>query len=290
MVYCRNEKRYNSALFRLATVTSNLTGKGAVINIVVAIVAALVLAQFIDGRLAVVLAFIALVGWRLLRRRLAVGEITAELRDMGFSSADIAELHQDLRSGNREQMVQKIAERQERQRADMAEAGIDVNAMKPEVGRDIAWTDIIRQVFRVLEFDRAGSSIGPGNTVRAASPTSPYGYLLVESPILNQPIRLPIVHRDDFLLAASVYEEPPLLADAAEEELLVTYAPEHKLPRGLAGISHALHYVVTSRGTLDRYYDVGNDMHMASPAPEKLLGPFVWQGEISVKINRHPNL
>jgi hypothetical protein len=166
----------------------------------------------------------------------------------------------------------------------------DDSALQPEVGRDIAWTDIICQIFRVLEFDRAGTTIGRANTVRAASSTSPYGYLLVESPILNQLIRLPIVHRDDFLLAASVYEEPPLLTDTKEEELLVTYAPEHKLPGGLAGTSHALHYVITPRGTLDRYYEVGNDNHMALPAPEKLFGPFVWHGKIIVKINRQPNL
>ena len=101
---------------------------------------------------------------------------------------------------------------------------------------------------------------------------------------------MPIVHRDDFLLAASVYEEPPLLADTGEEELLVTYVPEHELPGGLAGISHALHYVITPRGTLERYYDVGNAMHMASPAPEKLFAPFVWHGENSVRINHYPKL
>ncbi len=195
-----------------------------------------------------------------------------------------------MRGDNRKAITQKIAEDQERLRDVLRRPGVDIDAITPEVGREIAWTDIIRQVFRVLEFDRAGTRIGPGNTVHAASPTSPYGYLLVESPILNQPTRLPIVHRDDFLLAASVYEEPPLLADTGEQELLVTYAPEHELPGGLAGISHALHYVITPRGTLDRYYGVGNDMHMASPAPEKLFGPFVWQGEISVKISRAPNL
>ena len=163
-------------------------------------------------------------------------------------------------------------------------------AMTPEIGRQIQWTDIIRHVFRVLEFDRAGTVIGPGDTVKASSAFQPYGYLLVESPILNQRARLPIVHRDDFLLAASVFDEPQLAPAVKEEELLVTYIPKHKLPGGLAGISHALHYVLTPRGTLDRYYEVRGDLHMAKPAPEKLFGSFVWGGEIRVQVNAHPNL
>jgi len=160
--------------------------------------------------------------------------------------------------------------------------------MIPEIGREIKWTDIVRHVFRVLEFDRAGTIIGPGDTVKALSSFKPYGYLLVESPILNQPVRLPIVHRDDFLLAASVFDEPQFLEAPKEVELLVTYVPKHKLPKGLAGISHALHYVMTLRGTLDRYYEVGNNMHMASPAPEKIFGTLVWDGEIRVQVNPHP--
>ncbi len=166
-----------------------------------------------------------------------------------------------------------------------------MDTMTPEIGREIQWTDIIRQVFRVLEFDRAGTTIGPGDTVKAASAVLPYGYLLVESPILNQPVRLPIVHRDDFLLAASVFDEPRLAEAVKEEdELLVSYIPKHKLPRGLAGTSHALHYVITPRGTLDRYYEVGGDVHMAKPAPEKLFGSFVWHGEIRVQVNTHPKI
>jgi len=78
----------------------------------------------------------------------------------------------------------------------------------PVVGRDIRWTDITRQVFRVIKFDRAGTTVEAGNRVKPLSANAPYGYLIVESPILNQRICLPIVHRDDFLLAASVFDEP----------------------------------------------------------------------------------
>jgi hypothetical protein len=164
------------------------------------------------------------------------------------------------------------------------------DSITPEVGRGIKWVDIVGQVFRVLEFDRGGTTIGADNKVTATSSFEPYGYLLVESPILNQPVRLPIVHRDDFLLAASVFDDPRFADVIKEEELLVTYVPKHKLPNGLAGTSHALHYVITPRGTLDRYYEVENDVHMASPAPEKLFGELVWDGEIRVQVNPDPKL
>lgn len=163
-------------------------------------------------------------------------------------------------------------------------------SVTPVIGREIQWTFIIRHVFRVLNFDRAGTTVESGNNVKAASATAPYGYLAVESPILSQPVRLPIVHRDDFLLAASVFDEPQLSQAAKEGELLVTYIPRHELPGRLAGISHALHYVVTPRGTLDRYYAIEGDEHKARPAPEKLFGSFVWDGEIRVGLNADPKL
>ena len=162
--------------------------------------------------------------------------------------------------------------------------------MTLEVGRDCEWTDIIGQVFHVLEFDRAGTIIRPGNKVKAKSLFKPYGYLLVESPIFNQPVRLPIVHRDDFLLAASVFDEPQLLEVIKEQELLVTYVPKRKLPKGMAGTSHALHYVITPRGILGRYYEVGNDVHMANPAPEKIFGTLVWDGLLRVQVNPDPKI
>ncbi len=161
----------------------------------------------------------------------------------------------------------------------------------PVIGREIPWTTIIGQVFRVQDFDRGGTTIGDDGRVHAGSFFRPYGYLVVESPILNQPARLPICHRDDFLLAASVFDEPELAHVTDEAELLVTYVPERVLPDGrAAGARHFLHYVIVPLGTLQEYYEVGDHMHMADPAPEKLFGPFVYEGEISVQVNRHPKL
>ena len=196
-----------------------------------------------------------------------------------------------LQGSNREAGVQVITEIQERLRADPLARGIDVNSIIPMIGRDIEWIQIARHVFRVLKFDRAGSTIGPGNTVNASSALEPYGYLLVESPILNQPAILPITHRDEFLLASSVFDDPQWLGIIEKEDLLVTYFPKRMLPNGLAADALlGLHFVITPRGTLDEYYEVRNDMHMANPAPEKLFGSFLWEGEVRVQVNPNPKL
>ncbi len=236
--------------------------------------------------IALILAFAVLIGRRLLRHRGALNE----MRKLGLTPNQFEKIQEELQSGNREAALQRIANIQKQQRTDFLKEGFDIQAMTPIIGRDIEWIDIVSQVFRVLEFDRAGTIVGSGDTVKAASSSNPYGYLLVESPIFNQPAKLPIVHRDDFLLAASVFDEPQLLEVIEKEELLVTYVPKHKLPKGLIGMSHALHYVITPRGTLDRYYEVENDGHMTKPEPEKIFGTLVWDGEIKVQVNPRPEI
>lgn len=163
--------------------------------------------------------------------------------------------------------------------------------LTPEIGIHISWADIVRQVFRVLEFDKAGTTTGPNDQLHASTADKPYGYLLVMSPILNQPVRLPTIHRDDFLLASSVFDEPRLAQQLDQVDLLVTYAPKRVLKDGRTGSPHhVLHYVLTPRGTLDRYYAVGNDIHMRKPNPEKLFGRFVYEGPIRVQVNQEPRL
>lgn len=158
----------------------------------------------------------------------------------------------------------------------------------PEIGRDIKWINIVRHVLRVLEFDRSETSIDPNGNVVAKSKYKPYGYLLVESQIFEQKVKLPIVHRDDFLLAASVYDDAKLSELIKNTELLVTYIPKHQQPNGLAGITHALHYVLTSPGTLEKFYEVHSQM--SNPVPENIFGSFVWEGEIKVGVHLNPIL
>jgi hypothetical protein len=213
-------------------------------------------------------------------------------KDSGLTSEEISLVQEDLQKGDHEAAAQKIAKVQERHRKNFKEAtGVDVKDIIPEIGKEISWADIVNHAFRVLEFDRNETTIDKNNQVKAKSSFKPYGYLLVESPILNNRVSLPIIHRDDFLLAASVFDEPELADLVVGEELLVTYAPKHLLPKGLSGSPHhVLHYVITPRGTLDSYYSMSNDIHMAKPDPQKLFGPFMYQGEIKVQINPEPEL
>ncbi len=166
--------------------------------------------------------------------------------------------------------------------------------MIPLIGSDIMWADIIKQVFRVIEFDKAGTVVKPDDKVKTSGFLKPYGYLLVESPIIDAMIaNLPITHRDDFILATTVFDESPQWVQAIkddEAELLVTYVPKKKLPLGFGGVSHCLHYAVTPPGTLSRYYEIGNGMHKTKPAVEKIFGTLVWEGEIRVQVNTNPNL
>jgi hypothetical protein len=218
-------------------------------------------------------------------------KIKALIRETGLTPAEFGLVQRDLADGDRVAAERRIASAQTRNKAILSSVGIDIDSMTPVIGQHIGWADIIGQVFRVREFDRTGTTVGPNNQVHAKSAIQPYGYLLVESPILNQQAQLPICHRDDFLLASSVFDEPKLAPAVEEAELLVTYVPEQKLPDGRAvGLWHALHYVIVPIGTLQKYYDVGDSMHMVKPAPQNLFGPFVYEGEIRVQINRHPQL
>lgn len=157
-----------------------------------------------------------------------------------------------------------------------------------EIGRDISWIEIIRHVFRVLEFDRSGTKIDQDNTVIANSSFKPYGYLIVGSPILKQNVKLPIVHKDDFLLTASVFDDQKLSEEIQELELLVTYIPKHIRPDGLASIWHSLHFVITKPGTLENFYK--NETDVTNPTPEKIFNNISWEGEIRVSVNLNPIL
>lgn len=213
-------------------------------------------------------------------------------KDSGLTDEEFSSVQEDLKKGNHEVAVRKISVVQERHKKNFKQVtGVDAKDIIPEIGKEISWADIVNHAFRVLEFDRNGTIINENNQVKAKSSFQPYGYLFVESPILNNRVRLPIIHRDDFLLAASVFDEPKLADLVDNEELLVTYAPKHLGPKGLSGSPyHVLHYTIVPSGTLDSYYSVNNDAHMARPEPQKLFGPFVYQGEIKVQINSEPKL
>jgi hypothetical protein len=156
----------------------------------------------------------------------------------------------------------------------------------PNIGRNIPWEKVINHAFRVVEFDRNGTTIDSNNQVKAGSFFKPYGYLIVESPILDKKAKLPIIHKDDFFLASSVFDEPSLVNLVTSDELLVTYAPKVVSEHGLSGNpDHVLHYAIKPHGTLDSYYTANNSIYKTDPDPQKLFGPFVYEGEIRVLMN-----
>lgn len=213
-------------------------------------------------------------------------------KDSGLTSEEFSTMLEEKRKGNEEGVEKIIASAQERAGVKYKEAtGVDPKNIVPEIGKEISWEDIVNHVFRVLEFDRNDTTIDQNNQVKAKSLFKPYGYLLAESPILNNKVRIPIIHKDDFILATNAFDDPITADLVRNEELLVTYSPKHLLPKGLSGSPHhALHFVITPHGTLDSYYSMNNDIHMSKPDPQKLFSPFVYQGEIKIQINPEPKL
>jgi hypothetical protein len=152
-----------------------------------------------------------------------------------------------------------------------------------EIGVDIKWTEIVGHIFRVLNLDRDGTTIDGNGKVVKADRLKPYGYLLVESPILNHTARLPILHRDDFRLVANVCDTTSPAGGIKESELLVTYIPKEKLPGAIPGYTHALHYVLAKKNTLEEYYRIG--ARTLKPEPERIFSRLTWEGELRVETN-----
>lgn len=205
----------------------------------------------------------------------------------GMSPDQVARLKQSLSQGD-EAKLAAITEIQAEQREALRAQGIDYSNTTPEIGKEIQWSDVLSMAFRVIDFDRNGTTVdldGGAETVKAKSKFQPYGYLLVESPTLNQPVGLPIVHNNDYWLAASVFDDPDVMRakEAKGRELLVTYQPEKTLRDGRNGsMQHCLHFALVLSGTLERYY--ADDKRMARPEPELLFGKFVYSGEIRVRM------
>ena len=152
----------------------------------------------------------------------------------------------------------------------------------PVVGQDIKWSEIINKVLQVRHFDRNGTIITENNEVIAKSYFRPYGFLKVSSPEYKYQLKLPIVHRDDFLLASTVFDSPSYDRDYAKLELLVVYIPEEIIEGGLIGIHHALHYTLAKPGTIEKYYNALSNNNIGQL--DRLFGKLVWQGEIKVSI------
>ena len=210
---------------------------------------------------------------------------------MGLAPDDVAA----MKEMDGDAVTERFAEIRDENMAQLEAAGVDTESLVLQVGTHCEWIDVVQMVFRVVDFDRNETTIdldAGAESVKAKSMTEPYGYLLVESPTLNQPARLPIIHRDDFYLASTIFADP-MFNLPESSELLVTYAPKKMNKTGLStSPHHVLHYALVPKGTLERYYsdDEIGARRMSSPEPHLIFGSFEYDGMISVVTNNDPQL
>ena len=125
----------------------------------------------------------------LLSRFLLYALVSAKktISNLGLTIEEGSLIQEDLRKRDHEAATQRIVTAQERQRQKIIKAtGVDVEDIIPDIGREISWSDVVNHAFRVLEFDRNNTTIDRNGQVKVKSAFQPYGYLFVESPILNQ--------------------------------------------------------------------------------------------------------
>jgi hypothetical protein len=134
-------------------------------DIVIAIISALVLAQFIDGRVAFVLVGLIFAGRQVFLHK----QRLAEIERLGLGGEDAKTVSEHIKSGDQDAAIKHVEEMQERQRTALSSMGLDVKEVIPEVGREIPWSDIVRHVFRVLEFDRSITAMDGEDNVKAAN-------------------------------------------------------------------------------------------------------------------------
>jgi len=155
-----------------------------------------------------------------------------------------------------------------------------------EVGKTISWKDSVNLLFKVLDFDRNETVISGSGELKTKSLFKPYGYLIVQNPHFTKTILLPVVHRDDFLLADSVFSDINFSEVIKSEDLLVIYKPRVETSGGRVGVYHGLHYVIAPAGTMNKYYEkYGKTINTI--VLESLFVKFSWD-EIRVQINKNP--
>jgi len=211
------------------------------------------------------------------------------LKRKGFASEDLNLFLKTWKEKGKDAALQEIVNKQEELRQKFKETfGIDPKDIVGIIGQEILWVDIINHVFRVLDFDNNGTLVEDNNQIKPKNLFEPYGYLLLESPILNVKVKLPIIRKQDFLSVKKVFDNESLtdlILNKKLFELLVVYSPKKYSQDGMPLTSHhVLHYVIVPYGTLDKYYSIDNEKHFAIPEPQKLFGSFIYEEEDTVKI------
>ena len=160
------------------------------------------------------------------------------------------------------------------------------NAKSNEIGKVISWKESINIVFKIIDFDNNGTVIDVNGNVKAKSSFKPYGYLTVTNPNVSENYQLPIIHKDDYFLIEQFFSNPQYRKVVDEKEILVVYRPENITKSGAAGITHCLHFVITSQNTINEFYKkYGHSPNEKVIA--KLFVSYSWS-MIKVEVNDNP--
>ncbi len=154
------------------------------------------------------------------------------------------------------------------------------------VGHNIKWGAIHKQVLRINEFDRNGTTIDTNRVVHAKSNFKPYGFLIVEWPIIIRKLKVPILHKDDFMLASSIFDNQLFIEKIKDKDLLVTYFPLDKKENKNAIFFHSLHFVITNPKVFEKYYEMRKKY--IGCEPELIFNDFRWEGELKIKEYTNP--
>ncbi len=92
---------------------------------------------------------------------------------------------------------------------------------KPLIGTDIPWSFVEGEFFTVDDFSPLATVADDGRVTGPPAPM-PYGLLTVNSPVLNQPARMPVNHREDFLNFWDITNSGGV---GEGQQLIVTYLP-----------------------------------------------------------------
>lgn len=163
----------------------------------------------------------------------------------------------------------------------LIDSNVKIYDIYPEIGKQFKWNTIAGMIFNVLDFDMSDTYFDSFSQAQNDDFSKPYGYLIVQSPTISLTAKLPIIHRDDFMLAYTVFGDNKLkkkIIDDDKYELLVTYAPESMNSAGYSLTPlHCLHFSIEKSGSLEEYYDgKTGTTRMQHPEPEIIFGKFIY--------------
>ncbi len=131
------------------------------------------------------------------------------------------------------------------------------NRNHDEVGRafgsDLPWDEARGHIFRAVSL--RPFAVIDGDTVRAISPSMPYGVLRVECPALGNDLLIPLTHKDEFYTFAVLLNEEGGVPKS--EEVIVSFLPSKGLMKAFSAAIPRIRASVVPAGQLEKLYRAG---------------------------------